>query len=42
MGARILIVDDDPDLHALLLSSLKDMGCQADCASIGEQALALL
>jgi DNA-binding response OmpR family regulator len=42
MDARILIVDDDPDIHALLLSSLKDTGCQADCASSGEQALALL
>ena len=42
MDARILIVDDDPDIHALLLSSLRDMACQADSASSGEQALALL
>src|SRR5262249_454895 len=42
MDARVLIVDDDPDIHALLLSSLRDMGCQADSASSGEQALALL
>ena len=42
MDARILIVDDDPDIHALLLSSLKDTGCLADCASSGSQALALL
>ena len=42
MDARILIVDDDPDIHALLLSALKDTGCLADCASSGPQALALL
>jgi DNA-binding response OmpR family regulator len=42
MDARILIVDDDPDIHALLISSLKDTGCRADCASSGQQALELL
>src|SRR5690242_11292905 len=42
MDARILIVDDDPDIHALLLSSLKDTGCHADCVSSGEEALARL
>ena len=26
MDARILIVDDDPDIHALLLASLRDTG----------------
>ena len=39
MGARILIVDDDPDIHALLLSSLKHMDCLADCVSSGQEAL---
>ena len=42
MAARILIVDDDQDIHALLLSTLKDTGSAADCASSGEQALAFL
>ena len=42
MGARILIVDDDPDIHALLLSSLKDMDCRADCVFSGQEALARL
>jgi CheY-like chemotaxis protein/anti-sigma regulatory factor (Ser/Thr protein kinase) len=42
MDARILIVDDDPDIHALLLSSLRDTGYHADCASSGQEALALL
>src|SRR5262245_54419189 len=42
MGPHILIVDDDPDIHALLLSSLKQMDCRADCVSSGQEALARL
>lgn len=42
MDARILIVDDDPDIHALLLASLKGTGCRADCVASGGEALARL
>jgi CheY-like chemotaxis protein/anti-sigma regulatory factor (Ser/Thr protein kinase) len=42
MNARILIVDDDPDIHALLVSTLKDTGCHAESASSGQEALAML
>ena len=42
MGARILIVDDDPDIHALLLSSLKGIDCRADSVFSGQEALARL
>lgn len=42
MDARILIVDDDPDIHTLLLAALKGTGCRADCASSGLEALARL
>lgn len=42
MDVRILIVDDDPDIHTLLLAALKDTGCRADCASSGLEALARL
>jgi len=42
MGARVLIVDDDPDIHALLLSSLRQMDCHADCVFSGQEALARL
>jgi CheY-like chemotaxis protein/anti-sigma regulatory factor (Ser/Thr protein kinase) len=39
MDARVLIVDDDPDIHALLLSALKETGCHVECASSGQEAL---
>ena len=42
MNARILVVDDDLDIHALLLSILKDTGSRMDCVSSGEAALARL
>jgi CheY-like chemotaxis protein/anti-sigma regulatory factor (Ser/Thr protein kinase) len=42
MDARILIVDDDPDIHALLLSSLKETGYRTVCVSNGQEALARL
>ncbi|HJT88954.1 MAG TPA: response regulator [Bryobacteraceae bacterium] len=42
MDARILVVDDDPDIHALLQTSLRETGCRADCVSSGLEALARL
>jgi CheY-like chemotaxis protein/anti-sigma regulatory factor (Ser/Thr protein kinase) len=42
MGAHLLIVDDDPDIHELLLSALKDTGCRADSVFTGEEALTRL
>jgi CheY-like chemotaxis protein/anti-sigma regulatory factor (Ser/Thr protein kinase) len=42
MNARILIVDDDPDIHALLLSSLRDTGYRTDCVASGQEALSRL
>ena len=37
--ARILVVDDDPDIHVLLASILKDAGFQVDSAFNGAEAL---
>jgi CheY-like chemotaxis protein len=37
--ARILVVDDDPDIHALLRSILADQGCQIDSVSDSMHAL---
>ena len=43
MGARrVLIVDDDPDIRALLMSVLADDGYDAAAASNGREALELL
>ena len=42
MDARILIVDDDPDIHVLLQSGLQKTGYQIDCVSSGQEALARL
>jgi len=39
MDARILIVDDDPDIHELLRSCLKETRCRVECVSTGEEAL---
>jgi CheY-like chemotaxis protein/anti-sigma regulatory factor (Ser/Thr protein kinase) len=39
MATRILIVDDDPDIQALVLLSLKQTGYCADCVSSGQEAL---
>ena len=37
--ARILVVDDDPDIHVLLSSILKDAGFQMDSAASGTEGL---
>jgi CheY-like chemotaxis protein/anti-sigma regulatory factor (Ser/Thr protein kinase) len=42
MNSRILIADDDPDIHELLLSALRGMDCHVDCVASGEEALARL
>jgi CheY-like chemotaxis protein len=42
LNARMLVVDDDPDIHALLSSILNDAGARADCVSSGSEALARL
>ena len=42
MDARILIVDDDPDIHALVLATLRETGCRVDCVSSGLEALSRL
>ena len=41
-GARILVVDDDPDIHVLLSTILADMGCQIDSAYDGLAGLTRL
>jgi CheY-like chemotaxis protein/anti-sigma regulatory factor (Ser/Thr protein kinase) len=41
-SVRILVVDDDPDIHALLKSSVKEMGWQIDAAYDGLDGLAHL
>jgi CheY-like chemotaxis protein/anti-sigma regulatory factor (Ser/Thr protein kinase) len=40
--ARILVVDDDPDIHVLLSTMLADMRCQIDSACDGPSGLARL
>ena len=40
--ARVLIVDDDPDIHVLLNSILAEVGCQMDGACDGLDALTRL
>ncbi|HEY1340398.1 MAG TPA: response regulator [Bryobacteraceae bacterium] len=39
-GARILVADDDPDIHDLLKSILQDTVAAVDCVSSGREALA--
>lgn len=39
---RVLVVDDDPDIRALLVSILADEGYEAESAANGRDALALL
>ena len=39
--ARVLVVDDDADIRALLATVLADAGCHVDLAPDGEAALAL-
>ena len=41
-GARVLVVDDDPDIRDLLVSVLKDDGYEAQAARNGREALDLL
>ena len=41
-GTRVLVVDDDPDMRALLASRLQHAGCVASEATSGEEALAIL
>lgn len=41
-GMRILVVDDDPDMRALLASRLKEAGCIAYEATSGNEALTIL
>lgn len=38
---RVLVVEDDPDLLALLASHLRRLGCAVTLATTGEEALAL-
>jgi CheY-like chemotaxis protein/anti-sigma regulatory factor (Ser/Thr protein kinase) len=40
--ARILVVDDDPDIHVLLASILTEGGCSIESAFDGNEALAKL
>src|SRR5690242_20641155 len=39
-GARVLVVDDDPDIHDLLKSILRDAVAAVDCVSSARDALA--
>lgn len=41
-GARVLVVDDDPDIRDLLVSVLQDDGYEAEAARNGREALDLL
>jgi CheY-like chemotaxis protein len=41
-GARILVVDDDPDMRALLASRLEKVGCIAREAASGVEAHGIL
>lgn len=41
-GARVLVVDDDPDIRDLLVSVLRDDGYDAEAARNGREALDLL
>jgi CheY-like chemotaxis protein/anti-sigma regulatory factor (Ser/Thr protein kinase) len=40
--SRILVVDDDADIQALLTSILSETGCRIDCASSGFEGLSRL
>ena len=42
LNARVLIVDDDPDIHVLLASMLAPAGCSVEAAADGEAALTKL
>lgn len=41
LAARLLVMDDEPDVRDLVEQSLRGLGCEVDVASHGEQALAL-
>ncbi|HEX6895699.1 MAG TPA: response regulator [Bryobacteraceae bacterium] len=41
-NARLLVVDDDPDIHVLLASILADTHCDLESAYDGKQGLAML
>lgn len=41
-GARVLVVDDDPDIRELLVSVLRDDGYEAQAAGNGRDALNIL
>lgn len=42
MSHIILVVDDDPDVRAVLVEMLKDLGCEVMTASSGPEALDVL
>jgi CheY-like chemotaxis protein/anti-sigma regulatory factor (Ser/Thr protein kinase) len=42
MDERVLVVDDDPDIHTLLVSILKEAGYRVECVSSGSEALSRL
>src|SRR5882672_12669597 len=42
MAKKVLLVDDDPSIHAGLLRLLKAMGCEATTAATGAEAIACI
>lgn len=42
LNARVLVVDDDPDIHLLLESILAPQGCRVEASGDGQKALARL
>lgn len=42
MSARVLFVDDDDDLRRLMVSALRQSGCEVEEAEAGEDGLDLL